>query len=710
MKKRMAKTLAVLMCLMTAVAFMPTFAFAEEGAADEQQNQPAVSQEEPQADAQGEAVNEPESEQAVEPQGEGETQEVEPAADADVYFTVFEGGSLAKEKGEIVYKKKITVSDDNKDGELTYDEAAAALHEKYNKAADFEVASSGWVTKFWGFDGSSLMMMKNGKFPETLINETPVKKGDQLVAGEILDPEGNYWMNAVTAFNKTEAAAAVGQGFKLKLSYGNNFEYDKDFSEDPGTAATSDDQETIVFGIVTNDGFEEIDSSINDNGIVTLKINKEGTFLVSAMGYIGDAALPIGIAPVCTVTVTKNAPDADVTVTISNKGVLAAAKDGSVMVDRSVTVTDINADGKLTYDEALAAAHKRYCADGEEGFSAPSGWVSKLWGINGGNASFFKNGVATGLITEEAVEEGDALYSSVNSDDVYYADWFTAFDVQKKSVAVNSAFPLTLKGAQAMTYTPDAAVAVAGVKIGTWEDGKFQEISGKTTDSNGTVELTFNKPGTYYVTASGTVEDSVTDWGAYPPVTKTAQCPIAAPACKVTVYDDSSVELSEAKADAIKSLTESYDINNYRSIVHLTLLSQVVAGVAEINGADTPAKVDAALAKAIESISAIKTDAQMTADENAVKAIKVSSVSAKAGKKKATVKWKRNTTFSGYQIYYKQSGKSAKYTKASSTASSKVIKSLKKGKKYTIKVRGYKNMNGKTIYGAWSSSKTIRIK
>ena len=51
MKKKMSRTLAVLMCLMTAVAFMPTFAFAEDGAAAGQENQPGVSQEETQIDS-----------------------------------------------------------------------------------------------------------------------------------------------------------------------------------------------------------------------------------------------------------------------------------------------------------------------------------------------------------------------------------------------------------------------------------------------------------------------------------------------------------------------------------------------------------------------------------------------------------------------------------------------------------------------------------
>ena len=405
--------------------------------------------------------------------------------------------------------------------------------------------------------------------------------------------------------------------------------------------------------------------------------------------------------------VTEPAADAEVTFTVSNKGVLAAAKDGSVMVIRSVTVKDIDADGVLSYDEALVALHKEYCNSGETGYSASSGWVTKLWGVETkASYCFFKNGVLTTTVDSEAVEEGDVLYSSVNSDKNYWADWFTAFDVQKKSVAMNTEFSLTLKGAQGMTYQPDSVQAVAGVKIGIWEDGKFQQISDKTTGENGAVELTFNKPGTYYVTASGTVEDTVTDWNVYPAETKTADCPIMAPVCVVTVHDDGTV--APSKVDAIKTLTGCYDISKYRSFVHVTLLSQVIAGVAEINAAGTPEEVNSALENALEKIGAIKTDAQMTADENAVRATGISSFSVKTGKRKATVKWSRNSKFSGYQISYKQAGKSWKYTTTSSYY--KTIKSLKKGKKYYFKVRGYKKPYNKTIYGKWSATRTVRVR
>ncbi len=64
---------------------------------------------------------------------------------------------------------------------------------------------------------------------------------------------------------------------------------------------------------------------------------------------------------------TTAAADAKVTLTVSNQGVLASANDGSVMVHKEVTVSDINQDGYLTYDEALVAAHKAY--NSEDGYA-----------------------------------------------------------------------------------------------------------------------------------------------------------------------------------------------------------------------------------------------------------------------------------------------------------------------------------------------------
>lgn len=80
------------------------------------------------------------------------------------------------------------------------------------------------------------------------------------------------------------------------------------------------------------------------------------------------------------------------------------------------------------------------------------------------------------------------------------------------------------------------------------------------------------------------------------------------------------------------------------------------------------------------------------------------------GKKKMTVLWKKVSGANGYQIRYKQSGKKEKTVTVKGGASTKkVISGLKKGKKYTVKVRAYKAVSGKRMYSGWSAKKTVKI-
>lgn len=92
---------------------------------------------------------------------------------------------------------------------------------------------------------------------------------------------------------------------------------------------------------------------------------------------------------------------------------------------------------------------------------------------------------------------------------------------------------------------------------------------------------------------------------------------------------------------------------------------------------------------------------------------KVANVKAKAGKKRMTVTWKRDKNVKGYQITYAQKknfkkAKNVAITKNKTTK--KVIKKLKTGKKYYVKVRAYKKSGNKKVYGAYSKVKTVKIK
>ena len=93
------------------------------------------------------------------------------------------------------------------------------------------------------------------------------------------------------------------------------------------------------------------------------------------------------------------------------------------------------------------------------------------------------------------------------------------------------------------------------------------------------------------------------------------------------------------------------------------------------------------------------------------KAVTLSKVT--AGSKQLTVTWKTVSGATGYEVQYSTSSKfkNAKTATVSKGSSKKTtIKKLTKGKKYYVKVRAYKTVDGKKIYGAWSEVKNVKVK
>lgn len=80
-----------------------------------------------------------------------------------------------------------------------------------------------------------------------------------------------------------------------------------------------------------------------------------------------------------------------------------------------------------------------------------------------------------------------------------------------------------------------------------------------------------------------------------------------------------------------------------------------------------------------------------------------------------TVKWKKKTKITGYQIQYSTSSKfSMKNTKTvkikKAKTASKKITDLKSSKKYYVRIRTYKIVNKKTYYSSWSKKKNVTTK
>lgn len=94
---------------------------------------------------------------------------------------------------------------------------------------------------------------------------------------------------------------------------------------------------------------------------------------------------------------------------------------------------------------------------------------------------------------------------------------------------------------------------------------------------------------------------------------------------------------------------------------------------------------------------------------------KSTSISKLTAKKKGfTVKWnKQSTQTTGYQLQYSTSSafKNAKtLTVSNNKTVSKSVSKLSAKKKYYVRIRTYKTVNGKKLYSSWSKSKTVKTK
>ena len=95
------------------------------------------------------------------------------------------------------------------------------------------------------------------------------------------------------------------------------------------------------------------------------------------------------------------------------------------------------------------------------------------------------------------------------------------------------------------------------------------------------------------------------------------------------------------------------------------------------------------------------------------KSTALSTISAKS--KGFTVKWKKQSTqTTGYQIQYATDSKFTKNKKtvtfSSNKTTSKTVSKLNSKKKYYVRIRTYKTVNGTNYYSSWSKSKTVTTK
>ncbi len=136
-----------------------------------------------------------------------------------------------------------------------------------------------------------------------------------------------------------------------------------------------------------------------------------------------------------------------------------------------------------------------------------------------------------------------------------------------------------------------------------------------------------------------------------------------------------------------------------------------------LNGDETPKPTKAPLNTIENKTSANEAEEKNSSGTNEVKKSntvvvgKVKLIFAKnikKGKIKAT--WKKLTNVSGYQIQYAPNKKFKKAKRKTVKSTFVTIKKLKKKKTYFVRVRAYKVIDGKKVYGKWSGVKKVKIK
>lgn len=209
-------------------------------------------------------------------------------ATANVYVTV------ADDSGKLVLAQEpITVTDRNNDGKLTVDEALFATHEatyEGGAAAGYGSADGQWglsLTKLWGVENGGSYGYYVNHASVTGLGDT-VKEGDYVAAFVYTDTTA--WSDTYTFFDKNTLTADEGSEVTVTLSAAG---YDADYT--PVTVPVKN-------ATITVNG-EAGEYKTDENGKVTLKFSKAGTFVISAASA-SDTLVP----PVLTVTVTEKSP------------------------------------------------------------------------------------------------------------------------------------------------------------------------------------------------------------------------------------------------------------------------------------------------------------------------------------------------------------------------------------------------------------------
>lgn len=239
-------------------------------------------------------------------------------------------------------------------------------------------------------------------------------------------------------------------------------------------------------------------------------MKKIGTIALAAVMCVFFSAVPLSAGEI-----PGDAPV--VNVTISQKGKLE-------LVQKPMTVTDVNENGIYDVDDVLTLAHEEYCAGGySKTGNDDAAWITKLWGYDAvtTGCGYYLNDVLAGGI-HSVVKNGDQLHAFIFRN--WATETYSCFDKKTLYVRTGQSFTLNL--------VRDSGVMGSSVRISGFSpvSGATVTVNGKSgdyqTNASGNVTLSFDKVGVYVISAKMT-NDATT---------------IVAPVCVVNVVGPTDPE------------------------------------------------------------------------------------------------------------------------------------------------------------------------
>ena len=199
----------------------------------------------------------------------------------------------------------------------------------------------------------------------------------------------------------------------------------------------------------------------------------------------------------------KEAKTIDVTVTFSNQGTFQNGKDGTLLANVPLKVTDSNLDDKIDVDEVLRELHETYYEGGAyAGYASEYDdtyglGITKLWGDESGSYGYYRNNNQCWSLADP-VGEGDHIKAYIYKDKAGYSDTYTFFEKDEYTATVNKTVTLKLnKVSFDESWNPVTVPCEdATVKLLNANSSKNY-----TTNNKGEISLKFASSGTYKVIA-----------------------------------------------------------------------------------------------------------------------------------------------------------------------------------------------------------------